>query len=188
MTRTTALALLVLTGMVSTTGTVNADITYKVEEPFSGGVGFGTITTDGHLGTLNASDILNWSIAIENVEISGNGASIATGVSATTSELELDLTNTSSELKLSQDANHYADWTAGAITTGPEPYHLNFVGMADSQAMSNFSTNQEDSVGQIGVSAVPEPSTAIVAVFGAVAVIAYGWSRHRRAQRLMAAA
>jgi hypothetical protein len=27
---------------------------------------------------------------------------------------------------------------------------------------------------------VPEPSTAIVAVFGAVAFIAYGWSRHRR--------
>ena len=28
---------------------------------------------------------------------------------------------------------------------------------------------------------VPEPSTAIVAVFGAVAFLAYGWSRHRRA-------
>jgi hypothetical protein len=36
--------------------------------------------------------------------------------------------------------------------------------------------------------AVPEPSTAIVAGFGAVAFIAYGWSRHRRDQRRQAAA
>jgi hypothetical protein len=31
--------------------------------------------------------------------------------------------------------------------------------------------------------AVPEPSTALVAVFGAVAFVAYGWCRHRRAER-----
>jgi len=43
---------------------------------------------------------------------------------------------------------------------------------------------------QIGpaTTAVPEPSTAIVAVFGAVAFVAYGWSRHRREQRRQAAA
>jgi hypothetical protein len=38
------------------------------------------------------------------------------------------------------------------------------------------------------LSAVPEPSTAIVAAFGAVAFMAYGWSRHRREQRRQAAA
>jgi hypothetical protein len=37
-------------------------------------------------------------------------------------------------------------------------------------------------------STVPEPSTAIVAMLGAVAFIAYGWSSHRRAQRQQAAA
>jgi len=38
---------------------------------------------------------------------------------------------------------------------------------------------------QIGpaTTAVPEPSTAIVAVLGAVAFITYGWSRRRRQQR-----
>jgi hypothetical protein len=41
---------------------------------------------------------------------------------------------------------------------------------------------------QAAASAAPEPSTAIVAAFGAVAFIAYGWSRHRRAQRRQAAA
>jgi hypothetical protein len=43
---------------------------------------------------------------------------------------------------------------------------------------------------QIGPTAavVPEPSTAIGAAFGAVAFIAYGWSRQRRAQRRQAAA
>lgn len=41
---------------------------------------------------------------------------------------------------------------------------------------------------QIGPIAVPEPSTAVVAVFGAFGLIAYGWSRHRRKQRRQAAA
>jgi hypothetical protein len=42
---------------------------------------------------------------------------------------------------------------------------------------------------QIGpASAVTEPSTALVAVFGAVAFIACGWSRRRRDQRRQAAA
>jgi hypothetical protein len=41
---------------------------------------------------------------------------------------------------------------------------------------------------QIGTAAVPEPSTAILAAFGAVAVLAYGLSRHRREQRRQATA
>jgi hypothetical protein len=41
--------------------------------------------------------------------------------------------------------------------------------------------------GQLTPAAVPEPSTAIVACFGAVAFMAYGWSRHRREQRRQAA-
>jgi hypothetical protein len=36
--------------------------------------------------------------------------------------------------------------------------------------------------------AVPEPSTLGVGAFGAVSLIAYGWSRHRRAERRQAAA
>jgi len=36
--------------------------------------------------------------------------------------------------------------------------------------------------------AVPEPSTAVVAAFGAVAFIAYGWYRHRREHRRQGAA
>src|SRR5262249_32172387 len=35
---------------------------------------------------------------------------------------------------------------------------------------------------------VPEPSTAVVAVLGAVTFLACGWSRHHRAQRRQAAA
>jgi hypothetical protein len=42
---------------------------------------------------------------------------------------------------------------------------------------------------QIGTAAVVhEPSTAILAVSGAAAFLAYGWSRHRREQRRQAAA
>jgi hypothetical protein len=43
-------------------------------------------------------------------------------------------------------------------------------------------------IGPSGVPAVPEPSTAVVAVFGAVTFLAYGWSRHRREHRRRAAA
>jgi hypothetical protein len=39
-----------------------------------------------------------------------------------------------------------------------------------------------------GTLSVPEPSTALLAAFGAAAFLAYGWSRHRRAQRLREAA
>jgi hypothetical protein len=35
---------------------------------------------------------------------------------------------------------------------------------------------------------VPEPSTAIVAVFGAAALVTYGWSRRRREERRQGAA
>jgi hypothetical protein len=38
-----------------------------------------------------------------------------------------------------------------------------------------------------GTTAVPEPSTAVVAAFGAVALLPYSWSRHRREQRRQAA-
>jgi hypothetical protein len=42
---------------------------------------------------------------------------------------------------------------------------------------------------QIGPAAIPEPSTAIIALSGAVAFGSYyGWSRHRRHQRRQAAA
>jgi hypothetical protein len=51
--------------------------------------------------------------------------------------------------------------------------------------------NSQDFVFREGLSTTvptPEPSTALVAAFGAVAFLAYGWSRHRRAQQRQAAA
>jgi hypothetical protein len=55
---------------------------------------------------------------------------------------------------------------------------------ATSGGQGNFNLVQV----QTGPASVPEPSTAIVASFGAVAFLAYGWSRHRRQQRRQAAA
>jgi hypothetical protein len=37
------------------------------------------------------------------------------------------------------------------------------------------------------IASVPEPSSAILGVIGAVSAIACGWSRHRREQRRQAA-
>jgi hypothetical protein len=38
------------------------------------------------------------------------------------------------------------------------------------------------------ITGVPEPSTLVSGAIGAVAFVAYGWSRHRREQRRQAAA
>jgi hypothetical protein len=55
------------------------------------------------------------------------------------------------------------------------------------QEDSQFNILAKVSVGYsltlVSSSVVPEPSSAVSAVIGAVAFIAYGWSRHRRAQR-----
>jgi hypothetical protein len=56
-------------------------------------------------------------------------------------------------------------------------------GNGGAQPNAHFSVTLENQT-----ATVPEPSTALAAVFGAVAFVAYGWSRHRRAQRRPAAA
>jgi hypothetical protein len=68
---------------------------------------------------------------------------------------------------------------------GGQLYELNGSGnfVADPQSDSNFTLS-----GTPISAAVPEPSTALVAVVGAVAFLAYGWSRHRREHRRQAAA
>jgi hypothetical protein len=57
-------------------------------------------------------------------------------------------------------------------------------GTTDPLAHADYTIVEQD----FPQTAVPEPSTAVVAVFGATAFIAYGWSRHRREQRRQAAA
>ena len=48
--------------------------------------------------------------------------------------------------------------------------------------LPNSSSQVNLTQGSLTAAAVPEPSTAVLAVFGALSVIAYGWSRHRREQ------
>jgi hypothetical protein len=73
---------------------------------------------------------------------------------------------------------------------GPVSFTLSVAGVTDSSTITAATFSFGTVAGQNveGVAAVPEASTATVAVFGAVACLAYGWSRHRREQRRQAAA
>ena len=77
--------------------------------------------------------------------------------------------------------NTYADFTTTANSQGGLSITIT-TGNADEGDLNGIQLQD------LGPTAVPEPSTAIVAAFGAVAFLAYGWSRHRRAQRRQAAA
>jgi PEP-CTERM motif len=176
MMRTATVALLVLTGIASTPGIVNADITYTVEDNTQ--AISGSITTDGQIGALSASDILQWQIHLteSGLTISGTGALVATGVSASASEIQVDLTGIDNGLELQQDSTNYALWELSSPTSL----------VATGQAMSGtskveyaFEISATGTTATIAsVTSVPEPSTATFAVLGAVAFIAYGWRRH----------
>jgi hypothetical protein len=67
---------------------------------------------------------------------------------------------------------------------GPVTFTLNVAGVTDSSTITAATFSFGTVAGQdVPGVVVPEPSTAIAAMFGAVAFIAYGWSRHRRADR-----
>jgi hypothetical protein len=57
-----------IVGLLALAGPAQADITYTVDEVMGAGGIFGTITTDGTIGQLGASDILGW-----NLNVDGNG-------------------------------------------------------------------------------------------------------------------
>ena len=84
-------------------------------------------------------------------------------------------THTSDRLSVAFDTN----WN---ILSGEKIVAINAFGITEDSDLGHWSITAHTTT------SVPEPSTAVVAVIGAVAFIAYGWSRHRREQRRQAAA
>jgi hypothetical protein len=136
----------------------------------------GTLTVDVTTGTVTASAlqvsapdhgsftlIQNQGLDIFGVVTPGYyGLSITTGSPNTFPVLQLGLNTTS-----------LIGYGGGNMT-------------AESNLAINSTTPNGLKNGEL-TTAVPEPSTALVAAFGAVAFIAYGLSRHRREQRQAAA-
>lgn len=151
------------TGAVSSTGP-NTDPLLALTflgpvAPFSDYAGYTTITGPSSFG-------------------SGTGAAASTGSGDTfgiwvSSVVELVLPQgyVSGTSLSATDTYDNSTFTTLGLTPGTYTYTWGTGASADSLTV------------QIGPAAVPEPSTAIVAVVGAVAFVTYGWSRHRRHQR-----
>jgi hypothetical protein len=184
----TAILFWILAGMVLPPTEVGAgSITYSVVNYPSVQNGYtvaGTITTNGTTGTfLPGSDITSWDITIEKA-----GVTVASLTPAD-----------------SYATGSYFDATTRSITVATVPDVLAFQETAQNTSIAW--ANIADSIGYAGstptqllwsatlspatltIASVPEPSSVVLALTGAVAaILTYGGSRHRRKQRQHAAA
>jgi len=193
--------LILLSGTAIAPCAAKADITYNLTTPpYTGGTISGTITTNGATGPLSAGSISSWDITVQITSPSSSFTLTPTDSSiAQITQVSASL----SQLTLTQSATVNANWSIAESATGPfvswqlpfsaTPESGNiFAGPEGNEPPAVTATSGIASPYTIGTaqttSAVPEPSTAIGAVFGAVAFIAYGWSRHRREQRQQGAA
>jgi hypothetical protein len=172
---------LLLAGFALVSPHVNADsITYAVDNYPSLQNLYtvsGTITTNGATGTgLPFSDITSWNITITsgsstietftNTHSSNNGANFdATPTTLTvTPSTGVDVI-----VFLSNSPYGFIEWFGAGIA----PFYE-----ARNPEGTYIWSSPYDPQSQPVASAVPEPSSAILAVLGAVAVVAYGVSRH----------
>jgi hypothetical protein len=145
----------------------------------------GTITTNGEIGSeLPVSDITSWDITITN----GTTLIATFTPSIPLSGTVFDASSTAITLPIFDDVIIFTtglnnlQWTNIGTAVNYEdiemPLSLNPTNLWQSNLPSTTSPI---------ATAVPEPTSAVLASIGAVvAVLAYGWSRHRRAQRRQA--
>jgi len=165
---------------------VNADLTYNIDNYPNLQGGFtlsGTLTTNGSMGDINATNFSKWDIAIN-----GPGGP-----------------NELTQLNSSITAN---DLIATATTITLDPAYVEFNGFTYFSIMYTVNTNGFVEAGDFGgpytaggfpsggwnsgfpspyeiasiqsTPVVPEPSAITIAAIGAVAFIAYGWYRRSR--------
>jgi len=189
--------LILLSGTAIAPSAAKADmITYNLSTPtLTGGSISGTITTGGETGPLSSGDISSWDITVNisspssSFTLTPTDSSILeiSQVSATLSQLMITQASTPAGLVISEPSNGpFVNWT---FPSTPPTTEGGYAAGLNGTAAVSASITSPYTIGTAQTSsAVPEPSTAIGAVFGAVAFIAYGWSRHRREQRQQGAA
>ncbi len=167
-------------------------ITYNIENypaVQAGSQLSGSITTDGHIGSLASANILSWTVTIDSTTF----ASTDPGASVTIIDNKLVASSTAITLASDIIPNVFEL----SVPTTPNPSILEYdysptlayVGQINTGLKWDTIFAQPGPPLTIGVfasSSVPEPSSAVLAVFGVIG-IAYGWSSHRRAQRRAAA-
>jgi hypothetical protein len=178
-------ALLTLLAFLLCTEAPAASITYNVVNYPSLQAGFtvsGTITTNGTTGVqLPISDITSWNITITN------GTLAATLTPANTSEtgsVTFDATPSAITVASSEDLILFSNVAATAtyqwrnFTTnlgysGTVPTSFGDQGWANTVTLMTT---------PVAITSLPEPTSAVLAVIGAGAVVAFGLARHCRAK------
>ena len=200
----TTIKLIAMT-MVLALGTAQAGVTITVEQD-----GSNVVATGG--GTLNTTDLTPQGLFGSISAISGTPGYIGMGptnvpnvegYSAITGPLTMGSgpltqasTGTGNNFDLNAESSFLfvpTSYVSGTSLTASATYTKQTIaslGLNPGTYTWTWGTgiNADSFTVQIGgVPAVPEPSAAVLAVFGA-AFTAYGWSRHRRATRRQAAA
>jgi hypothetical protein len=194
MVRSTAISLLILAGMALTPTEISAaSITYSIVNYPTLQNGYtvtGTITTNGATGTaLPGTDITSW-----NITISLGSTAVATLTPSDSTNFTFGFDATSTTITAATFPSDDIIFRNEAIITGIEwniitsPSTTQYNGVVNETFIWNTPLPTPDSPIATVIATVPEPSSALLASIGAVAAfLAYGWSRHRRAQRRQAA-
>jgi hypothetical protein len=186
--RSTAIPLLILAGMTLTLTEVGAaSITYNVlnyPNLQNGYTVTGTITTDGTIGqVLPGIDITSWDI---NILMGATTIATLTPPNSTNFSTTFDATPTTLSVGTPNDQVLFQSNSFALIW-------LSTPGFATYEALINdipiWAAGLPSLASPIATTAtVPEPPSAVLASIGAVvAFLAYGWSRHRRAQHRLKA-
>lgn len=197
---TSKLALLILAVLVAGTE-ARGDITITIEQVGNNVVetGSGSVTTSGltvyshfssafynpQLAPQFALALVGSAFVKDDVYTLTGPASFGTGGAATFT------TGTGSTFGIYGAAGQFAlpsDYVSGTALSGSATFdNTNFTNLGLTAGTSYTYTLGADQYLTVQIistaAAVPEPSTAIVAVLGVIAFVTYGWTLHRRQQR-----
>jgi hypothetical protein len=199
--------LLLLSGAALVAPDARADIKFTIEQ-----VGNDVVTTGA--GAIDLAGLKFQLTTTEEAGVSGGFATVATGpagnqpirtstdfytgvtgpTSFGTRRIQLIPTIGQGDYMAVSGANGYLyvpeGYTSNTHIMSTDTYSnktISGLGLATGNYTYTWGTGGPDHTLTVQIGAVPEPSTGVVAVFGAVALIAYRWSRHCRAQRRPAA-
>jgi hypothetical protein len=180
--------LVLLSGAVLAPRAVSGPITYEIQDYAAlqdGHALSGSITTDGFIGPLNqplVSHILSWTVTIDTTTFSSQDAGAFTGYSPNGASITATLTTIKTNgggLFLSVTQNDLSSEIAWNDYKGANTY----LGLINNVSLWSIPLEPPPAVPGIIAVAIPEPSSAVLAVFGAVAFIAHARARQRRAKR-----
>ena len=171
--------------LVTASSATADDITYSwvnYDDLYSGSTLSGSITTDGHTGTIYDSDLISWQITITPPE--GSGLITWTG-DQTTTVTDYPYTVMEATLQtLTVGVGDYLCIIDGTSAAGIEwdGTYSPMIAVGDPAGNQYWFNSDNGNIPTVVIAAaVPEPSTLVLLGFGAVSLLAYAWRRRRTA-------